>query len=576
MTLSLHGKGIAQGVAIGHAHVLRSHLSDKIRQNLEGDSVEDELERFISAVNQAKAHLQNLQRQLSEHFAQELAEFIDTHLLMLEDGLLIDGPLTMIREKRFTAEWALSRQRDELVKVFEAMDDPYLRTRKDDVEHVVRQIQHHLQLDQQEEFAHSSLWMHGKIIVTQDLAPAEILLYRDKGVGGFVTECGSPMSHTAILLKSLGVPTLLGVRNATHYLYPDELLILDESSNTLLADPSPLIIQQFRAVLDSQLHRRIHLDEIRTQPAQTRDGERVQLLANIELANDVTSTLRAHADGVGLYRTEFLFLNRNHLPDEEEHLAAYREVVRGLRGLPITIRTLDIGADKPYGPISSTCCANPALGLRAVRLCLKEPALFKPQLRAILRASVEGRISIMIPMLTHLSEVRAVRRLLEEAKRELRQEGHAYDPEIPLGGMIEVPAAALMAAEFAAELDFLSIGTNDLIQYCLAVDRIDENVQDIFDPLHPSVIRLIDRVIAAAQNYRIPISMCGEMSGHPDYVALLLALGLRHFSMSPNSILEIKARIQQMDIGELQSRLHAFGPRDRIVDWHRVVQHLNA
>jgi phosphoenolpyruvate-protein phosphotransferase (PTS system enzyme I) len=443
------------------------------------------------------------------------------------------------------------------VRVFDEMDDPYLRTRKDDVEHVVNQIQFVLAGG---EPTHNDD-LSGRVVVARDLTPAETIMMKNQGIAAFVTEYGGPLSHTAILARSLGIPAVVGIHQATTLLRQGEILIVDGAQGVVLADPTPRILVHSqeriaaRQVREADLRRQVDL------PTLTTDGYHVYLHANIELPEDIGITLENRADGIGLFRTEFLYMNRTEPPNEEEQLDVYLSAVRGLNGIPITIRTLDLGVDKTTGNVTESGCLpaiNPALGLRAIRLCLKEPDLFLPQLRAILRASAEGPVRLMIPMLSGLQELREVLNLIEHTKAELDHQHLRYDPLIPIGGMIEIPSAAIAAKSFASKLDFLSIGTNDLIQYTLAVDRMDEEVNFLFDPLHPSVLHLIKNTIDAADQAGIPVSMCGEMAGDPRYIQLLLGMGLREMSMHPSALLETREVIRRSSLTQLQARTESF------------------
>ena len=552
MSIVAAGTGITQGIAIGEAHLLQRELAEISLRTIPDDQVEQEVERFKQAVTQAKARLSGIRDQIPDSTQSEIVDFIDTHLLMLDDAVLVEAPIALIQHHLYGAEWALQIQRNALVQVFDSMEDPYLRTRKDDVDHVVNQIQEALQEHQHE----AQAGLEGKVILAQDLTPADTILLRHQGIIAFVTEYGGPMSHTAILAKSLGIPAVIGVRNVTRYLKHGEQLVVDGAQGVVLADVTPKTLKYYQKRIKKQKEEVKALEQLIGEPTITNDGHTVSLMANIELPEDIESTRSLQADGVGLYRTEFLFMNRETLPDEEEHYQTYRKVVEGLAGIPITIRTLDLGADKQ---IDGNCpesdqlanCNNPALGLRAIRLCLKEPQLFLPQLRAILRAGVHGPIRIMIPMLSNLQEVRKLKEIIEEVKASLNSEGIPYAEEIPLGGMIEVPAAALSADAFAKELDFLSIGTNDLVQYTLAIDRVDDEVTYLFDPLHPAILRLIQMVIDAGRRWDIPVSMCGEMAGESKHIPLLLGLGLREFSMQPGSLLAAKKQLNNLNLSNL-------------------------
>ena len=404
--------------------------------------------------------------------------------------------------------------------------------------------------------------LQGRIILAQDLTPADTILLRHQGVAAFVTEFGGPMSHTAILARSLGIPAVVGVHRATHSLSSGDQLIVDGERGLVLADADEATLQHYRRLIDDS---RRHADALRKligRKTVTIDGETIKLMANIELPEDIDSTRSLGADGVGLYRTEYLYMNRSTPPGEEDHYQAYRQVLLGLGGIPVTIRTLDLGADKQIDGscVSSPPACNPALGLRAIRLCLREPELFMPQLRAILRVATEGPVQIMIPMLSNLQELRRLKGLIEEAKSSLQRDGLRHDRNVQIGGMIEVPAAALAADAFARELDFLSIGTNDLIQYTLAVDRMDDEVNYLYDPLHPSVLRLIQMVIDAGRRQQTPISMCGEMAGDPRFIPLLVGMGLRTFSMQPGALLEVKRVLLRVDASHLLQQVSALMP----------------
>jgi len=558
MTLMCSGIGIgaASTVAIGRAYCLQTGQIEACRRTIAAEEVVHEVRRFQQAVLAARQDLKVVREQIPASTPTDICAFIDTHLLMLEDVALVEAPIETIQSQCCNAEWALQLRRNALVKIFDAMDDPYLRTRKDDVDHVVGQIQKHL-IGQHDNPVANEDDLRGRIILAQDLTPADTIQLRNRGVAAFITEYGGPMSHTAILACSLGIPAVIGVHRVTQYLQHGELLIMDAEQGVVLAAPDERTLQHFQKRVEVEQAHIASLRALVNEPAITADGTDITLMANIELPEDIEATNDVAAAGVGLYRTEFLYMNRVHPPNEEEHLASYRQIVEGLNGIPITIRTLDLGADKE----ADGCChemqpaSNPALGLRAIRLCLKEPKLFRPQLRAILRVSVYGPVRIMIPMLSNLQELHTVKSIINELKRELKQEGHGFDPEIPIGGMIEVPAAALAADSFARHLDFLSIGTNDLIQYALAIDRVDDEVNYLYDPLHPSILRLIQYVIQAGRKRGKPVSMCGEMAGNPLYIPLLLGMGLREFSMQPGSLLEAKRIIRASDIGYLTEQV---------------------
>ncbi|WP_295882639.1 phosphoenolpyruvate--protein phosphotransferase [uncultured Thiohalocapsa sp.] len=558
MTLSLHGVGIdgSRPVAIGDAFMLNREPT-LAPAEIPRHQVADELKRLDAALACARRHLEDIRGQIPAGTPKHIAEFIDAHLLMMTDSALVDATRDLIKARSVNASWALQSQRDTLVEIFDRMEDAYLRTRRDDIDHVVRQIQLFLGADAQTDLL-GDAEVSGRVIVAEDLTPADTILLRQRGVAAFVVEHGGPMSHTAILARSLDIPAVMGVHHAVRRLRPGELLVVDAETGTVLTELEPAILEHYRGRLASfDAHRR-ELRRLVRKPSATRDGVPIVLLANLELPEDVAAARDNGAAGVGLYRTEFLYMNRQTLPDEEEHLETYLAIVRGLDGIPLTIRTLDLGADKQIPDTSfHPARSNPALGLRAIRLCLQEPALFLPQLRAILRASAHGPVRLMIPMISGMAEVNAVLGLMNEARRQMRRDGLAFDPLMPVGGMIEVPAAALMAGALARRLDFLSIGTNDLIQYTLAIDRVDDTVSYLYDPLHPAVIRLIKHVIDAAAETRTRVSMCGEMAGEPRYTPLLLGLGLRELSMQPGSLLEVKDRLRRCDVSALTATLSA-------------------
>jgi phosphotransferase system enzyme I (PtsI) len=554
-SLSLNGVGVSRGIAIGNAYLLqRDQL--KVREYLIPPSlIEAEQERFRQALVVAKEQLDEVRQRIPSSTPVDIVSFIDTHLLMLNDRALAQAPLTLIRERGCNAEWALKLQRDALVAVFEDMDDAYLRTRRDDVDHVVNRIQRILlnQADNIEVMMDGRL--KGQVIIADDLAPADTVTMQNEGIAAFVTEFGGPNSHTTILARSLGIPAVVGVGSALRYLRQGETLVVDGFQGTLLAEPDERGLAHYQLRQRQEKRHQTELGKLKELPAISRDGLAVSLQANVEIPEDMAVMDKVAAKGVGLYRTEYLFLNREESPDEEEQFEIYHKVVKRLHGRPLTIRTLDLGADKTPGhearPEVRGVVTNPALGLRAIRLCLRDTSLFMTQLRAILRVSAEGPVSMMIPMLASVQEVQQAMVMINQAKQELRQEGIDFDDSIPVGGMIEVPAAALLADVFARELDFLSIGTNDLVQYTMAADRLDNAVNYLYQPTHPAVLRLIDMTIKAGHKAGIPVAMCGEMAGEARYTRLLLGLGLTEFSMQPAMLPEVKSIIQESDVEQL-------------------------
>ena len=543
MTLALQGIGVDAGIgtAIGRVVMLaRGNIQVEPRMLDHGD-VEQEVKRFLHAVEEAAAQLREIRQQIPKETPADILEFIDTHLLMLEDKAISEAPVQLIREEGCSAEWALQLRRNQMIKVFEEMEDAYLRTRRDDLDHVVNRIMGILVGERKQD-----PWdIEGHIIVSEDLTPADTIMLHHQGAAGLVTEFGSHMSHTAILARSLGIPAVVGAHGATTLLEPGETVVLDAGNGAMLCECDASTLDFFRHQIQREQAHRHSLQALRHAPAITRDGEQITLWANIELPEDIATVRESGALGIGLYRTEFLYMNRERLPDEEEHLEAYLKVVRGLEGLPVTIRTLDLGADKPctHHPESSACI-NPALGLRAIRLCLKETAIFRTQIRAILRASAEGDVRLMLPLLTNVWEAQHARAIIDDEIHNLQGAGVPIDPDIPIGAMLETPAAAITAEHFARLFDFLSIGTNDLIQYTLAVDRSDDSVAHLYDPVHPAVLQLIDHIVQACREQEKPVSICGEMAGDPRYLPVVLALGLKTLSMQPSALLEAKQRIR--------------------------------
>lgn len=554
MPLSLPGIVVSKGIAIGKARVQQHGQLDIVEYVLPEEYIDDEIARFNHALQRARQQLKTIRARIPGDTPRDIAAFIDTHLLMLEDAALSTVPIEIIREHRCNAEWALKLQQDALVQVFDAMEDPYLRTRRDDVDHVVHRIQQLLLHEDHMPSAVESDRAEPRIVIAVDLAPGDLVLLHNHNIAAIVTERGGPLSHTAILARSLGIPALVGVSHVHQYIGNDELLVVDANNGALLTGLDADALAFYRRQQRHERRAERELQQLKGEPALTRDNVTITLRANIELSEDITAMRRVGADGVGLYRTEFLFMNRETPPSEEEQFQVYRHTVKRLKGAPLTIRTLDLGADKEIVPGSSTS-TNPALGLRAIRLCLQEPELFRPQLRAILRASAYGPLRILIPMLTTPEEIPQVLGLIESVKAELIREKKRIDPEVMIGGMIEVPAAAICADIFARELDFLSIGTNDLMQYTLATDRIDETVNHLFDPLNIGVLRLIDTVLQAGRAAGTPVAMCGEMAGDPALTPLLLALGLKEFSVPPASLLEVKRLIRQSDTAKLKRQL---------------------
>ena len=545
MTLALYGLPVSRGIAIGKVYVLSRGDLDVVEYAIPPGEVQNEIARFQRALQIASDQLHDVLDQVPASTPVEIKSFIDTHLLMLNDKAISHVPIEIIQAKGCNAEWALKLQRDALIKVFDAMDDAYLRTRRDDVDFVVGRIQRILLNQSPCPVETVTGNLSGAIVLADDLSPADTVLIQNQGVAAFITEYGGKNSHTAILARSLGIPALVGLHDARRYLTHSEQVIVDGRHGVLLAGFDDSVYRYYQGKHYEDIAYRSTLEQLKEQPAISQDGQKINLLANVELPEDLPAVERFSAEGIGLYRTEMLFLNSEREPSEEEQYEEYVKVVKAAKGSPVTIRTLDIGSDKAvawlHQPVNAVF--NPALSLRGVRLSLRENAIFKSQLRAILRAASHGNVSVMIPMLSSVHETRQIIHLIDECKVELKSQGLEYGDDVAVGGMIEVPAAALISTELAKYLDFLSIGTNDLIQYTMAADRIDDSVNYLYDPLHPGVLRLIQMTIEAGNRANIPVAMCGEMAGDVRYTRLLLGLGLTTFSMNPVFLLEIKRRI---------------------------------
>jgi len=541
VSIYLSGIGVSKGIAIGKAFIIVRELLDAKQVTLSKAEIEPEIDRFEKALGMANRQLNDIKQKIAKSTANDIVAFIDTHLLMLEDPAFDVGVIAIIREHQCNAEWALHMQSERLIQVFDQMEDPYLRTRKDDVLHVVKRIQGCLQSDGDEDEVDGNIY-RDKIIIADDLTPADTIMMQHQRVAGFVTEYGGPLSHTAILARNLGIPAIVGLHNARNLIHKGEQLIIDGLRGFVIDNPDKISLKNYRALKRDEVAKRNLLNELSGKPAITQDGKQVTLHGNIDRPEDIRAIRKIDETGIGLYRTEMLFIELNEWPDEKTHFQTYRRAVRALKGKPLTIRTMDLGADKEiqdtidHGPMAH----NPAMGLRAIRRCLKEPQDFMPQLIAILRASAYGPVRMMIPMLTNLDELDQVLNLVEDARSHLRKRRIAFDEDMSIGAMIEVPAAALAADAFARKLDFLSIGTNDLIQYTLALDRIDEEVNYLYNPLHPAVLKLISMIIEAGRKAGIPVSMCGEMASDTLYTRLLLGMGLEYFSVQANALLEIK------------------------------------
>jgi phosphotransferase system enzyme I (PtsI) len=575
-SFSIHGVGVSSGIAIGKAHLVSNALLEVVHYQLPPHLINDEIKRFTDAVATVKHDLENIRGQLPKNSPAELASFISTHLVMLADKSLSEAPIETIRSEQCNAEWAIKLQMDDIVEQFDAIDDEYLRERKHDVIQVVeRVIKVLLGHPSQAPQSNSNRQENATILVAHDISPADAIQFKQHHFAAFITDVGGVTSHTAILARSLNIPSIVALQRARDLIDDGEWIIVDGSQGVVIVNPSKEILAEYELRRDQWELEQQKLKRIKTTKSVTMDGTAIELFANIEVPNDVAAAKTSSATGIGLYRTEFLFMNRREMPDEEEQFLAYKQVVEAMPGLPVTIRTLDLGADKQMNPDMESECANPALGLRAVRLCLAEPQIFHTQMRALLRASHFGNIKILIPMLSTLTELRQTRLLLERAKQSLRKENVHFNEHIELGGMIEVPAAAINANAFARELDFLSIGTNDLIQYTLAIDRTDDAVAHLYNPLHPAVLRLISMTLQAGAKLKKPVSICGEMAGDAKLTKLLLGMGLRQFSMHPSNVLSVKQQVLQSNSVKLGISARKIMNNDDIEKIEHLVSKIN-
>jgi len=574
MPFTLHGLAVSQGIAIGHVHLVSHALLEVNHYHVAPRYLDEELARLDEALATVQGELIGLKAVTTAGQAHsEVGAFVDLQLMMLADPMLVDAARDLVTERRCNAEWALVQQMEHLVEQFRQIEDPYLRERQADVVQVVERLVKVL-LGHPGHLPPRRRDGLGSIVVAHDLSPADTIGFRDHNIAGFVTDVGGPTSHTAIVARSLKIPAVVGLHHVRDLLEDDELIIVDGTRGVIIVAPDEEIVEEYRLRRSELEIERSKLNRLRDTRATTLDGEEVNLLANIEGPKDLPAVKTANADGIGLYRTEFLFIGRDTLPDEEEQYEAYRAVVKALPGKSVTIRSFDVGADKALNGAQAREEPNPALGLRAVRYSLAEPKMFKTQLRALLRASAHGRLQIMVPMLAHAQEVDQCLALIEKAKAELRAEKVKFDEGIRIGGMIEVPAAALSLGMFIRRLAFLSIGTNDLIQYTLAIDRSDEAVAHLYDPLHPAVLKLIAGTISSGARFGLPVSVCGEMAGDPLYTELLLGMGLRNFSMHPGSILEIKQQILRADLGELAPKVQRILKMDEPARIREAVERL--
>ncbi|NML98319.1 phosphoenolpyruvate--protein phosphotransferase [Paraburkholderia sp. RP-4-7] len=580
MSFTLHGIPVSRGIAIGRAYLIAPAALDVDHYLIEPAQIEGEIERFRVAQQHVHYELDALRADLAADAPSEMGAFINVHSMILNDAMLVQETIDLIRTRRYNVEWALTEQLERLSRHFDDIEDEYLRERKADIEQVVERVLKAL--------AGASVALvdgvHGTcdemIVVAHDIAPADMMQFKTQTFQGFVTDLGGRTSHTAIVARSLGIPAAVGVQHASQLIRQDDLIIVDGDHGIVIVDPAPIVLEEYSYRQSEKALEQRKLQRLKFSPTQTLCGTRIELCANIELPEDASAAVDSGATGVGLFRTEFLFMNhKHHLPEEEEQFAAYRRAVELMNGLPVTIRTIDVGADKPLDSMAGgdgyETAPNPALGLRAIRWSLSEPQMFLTQLRAILRASAFGKVKILIPMLAHAQEIDQTLDLIREAKRQLDDAGIAYDPNVQVGAMIEIPAAAIALPLFLKRLDFLSIGTNDLIQYTLAIDRADNSVAHLYDPLHPAVLHLIAFTLREAKRAGVPVSVCGEMAGDPALTRLLLGMGLTEFSMHPSQLLVVKQEVLRSHLKTLEKPvadvLASFEPEEVQAALKRVV-----
>ncbi len=548
-SFNIHGVPVSNGIAIGKAHLISNALLEVVHYQLNKHEVPNEIKRLTRAINEVRKDLLKIKKQLQKDSPEEFSAFIDTHLMILADKNFSEKPKRIISKDSCNAEWALKKQMDFFVSKFEQIKDEYIKERKDDVIQVVERILKVLlgHPNQANQIKKES----STILVAHDISPADALQFKKHQYAAFLTDMGGATSHTAILAKSLNIPSIVALQNARSLIKNNEQIIVDGNQGIVIINPSKDILEEYQVRQNLWAIEQKKLSKIKNIQCKTLNNEKIELLANIEVPGDISSVKDNRASGIGLFRTEFLFMNRKELPNEEEQFEIYKSVAKSMKDKTVVIRTLDSGADK-LTSADTTISSNPALGLRAIRLCLSEPQLFNIQLRAILRASRFGKIKMLIPMLSSLSELRQTKLLIERAKRSLSNEKILYNNNIKIGGMIEVPAVAINAEVFAQELDFLSIGTNDLIQYTLAIDRTDDRVSHLYNSLHPAILKLINITIKAGKKHNKEVSICGEMAGDSRLTKFLLGMGLRHFSMHPSRILGVKKQVLNSNTQKLK------------------------
>jgi phosphotransferase system enzyme I (PtsI) len=549
VSFTLHGISVSSGIAIGYAHLISHTSLDVAHYVLPKGFLDEEIARFDAALAATRNEFASMRSNRPTYAAAEFDAFLELHQMILDDPLLSVAPREMIASEQCNAEWAIKVQTETLVAQFDQFEDAYLRERQTDVKQVAERLLKQM-LGQPGHQPPSARHDVESILVAHDLSPADLIQFKPHQYGAFITDVGGATSHTAIVARSLNTPCVVGLHHARQLIREDDLLILDGEQGVLIVNPDKLILAEYKLRQSVWELERKKLKRLRTARANTLDGTEVDLYANIEKPEDVAEVKANGATGIGLFRSEFLFLNRDNLPDEEEQFEAYRAVAMGMEDQPVTIRTFDLGGDKQLSG-TKRVANNPALGLRAIRFCLAEPQLFRTQMRALLRASHYGNVKILIPMLSGASELDQTLQFIAATKQILDDEDIPYDRDIKIGGMVEIPAAALALNVFARKLDFLSIGTNDLIQYTLAIDRTDEEVAHLYDPLHPAVLHLLSRIIATSNRLGVPISVCGEMAGELAYTRLLLGFGLRQFSMFSAQVPTVKQRVLSTSLHEI-------------------------
>jgi hypothetical protein len=538
----LHGYAAGRGIAIGRAHLVVRGISQVPQYHLKDDEIPNEISRFEAAIKSTRKQLEQIRSAIPENAPTELGAFISLHLMLLTDVTLSREPIDILQEQAINAEWALKIQTDHLSLQFDEIDDEYLRQRKQDMLQVVERIQKNL-AGQSPEINLETNLLEDTVLIAHDLSPADTVFFKDQRIEGFVTDMGGPTSHTAILGRSLNIPSVVGLGNARQLISENEYVIVDGIGGVLIIDPDELVLAEYRRRLKDYRDHQKSLKKLKKTATTTEDGEEIDLLANIESAEDIKMLHNIGADGVGLLRSEFSYLNRDTLPEEDELYQIYSDIAKKLKGKPLTIRTVDLGVDKNprwFGNNGTPNAAlNPALGLTGIRLCHAEPMMFRTQIRAILRAAVHGNVKMMFPMIASVSELKQSLIHLETAKKQLTERGETFG-KIEVGCMIEIPSAALTVSSLLKLIDFVSIGTNDLIQYTLSVDRSDDSVSYLYQPAHPAIIKLLSHIIRTANRAGKGVSVCGEMAGDAVYTRLLLGLGLRKFSMTSNNLLAIK------------------------------------